>query len=157
MHSTLHRIARGGAIAALILTTACGKKEAPAPAEAPPVTVAPPAPVVFAVASIDLGKTIDASQKIVAMTTTFGGRDTIYASVSTVGAGTNAIVGAKWTFVSTAGKEILVNETSQTISPTGPVATEFHISKASAWPKGSYKVEITLNGTSAGVKDFTIQ
>jgi hypothetical protein len=157
MHSTLHHIARGGAIAALILTTACGKKEAPAPAEAPPVTVAPPAPVAFTVASIDLGKTIDASQKIAVMATTFGVRDTIYASVSTVGAATNAIVGARWSFVSTAGKEILVNETSQTISPTGPVATEFHISKASAWPKGNYKVDITVNGTSAGVKDFTIQ
>jgi len=157
MYSTLHQLARGGAIAALILTVACSKKAAPAPAEAPPVAVAPPAPVAFAVASIDIGKAIDASQKIAAMSATFGVRDTIYASVSTVGAGTNAIVGAKWTFVTTAGKEILVNETSQTISPTGPVATEFHISKASAWPKGNYKVDITVNGTSAGVKDFTIQ
>lgn len=157
MHSTMHRIALGGSIAALILTTACGKKDAPTPADAPPVAVAPPAPVALAVSSIDLGKTIDASQKIAVMSTTFGMRDTIYASVSTVGAGTNATVGAKWSFVSAAGKEILINETSQTISPAGPVATEFHISKASAWPKGNYKVEITFNGTAAGVKEFTIQ
>ena len=157
MYSTMHRIARGSAIAALLLSTACGKKEAPAPADAPPVVVAPPAPVALAVASIDLGKAIDASQKIAAPMMTFGARDTIYASVSTVGTGTNATVAAKWTFVNTAGKVIPVNESSQTISPTGPVATEFHLTKASAWPKGNYKVEITFNGVSAGVKDFTIQ
>jgi hypothetical protein len=156
MHPMTHRLTRASALAALLLAAACGKKEAPAPAEAPPPPAAP-APVAFAVASIDLGKAIDASGKITTPTTTFGVRDTIYASVSTVGAGSNATVAAKWTFVNTAGKVIDVNETSQTISPTGPVATEFHITKASAWPKGSYKVEITFNGTSAGVKDFTIQ
>jgi hypothetical protein len=153
-----HRLARATAAAALLLAAACGKKEAPAPAEAPPAPVAPaPAPVVFSVASIDLGKAIDASGRITTPATTFGVRDTIYASVSTVGTGSNATVAAKWTFVNTAGKVIDVNETSQTISPTGPVATEFHITKASAWPKGNYKVEITFNGTSAGVKDFTVQ
>jgi hypothetical protein len=34
---------------------------------------------------------------------------------------------------------------------------EFHLAKKTAWPKGDYKVLVTLNGDSAGVKDFTIK
>ncbi|MEO8634744.1 MAG: hypothetical protein ABI587_05645 [Gemmatimonadales bacterium] len=155
MYSTAYRFIRRSTVAALILASACGKKAAPAPPEAPPA--AAPAPVAFSVASIDLGKTIDASQNVAAAMTTFSPRDTIYASVRTVGTGTAATVGAKWSFVDAVGKVIPVNESSQTISPTGPVATEFHITKATAWPKGTYRVEITLNGAPAGVKDFTVQ
>ena len=141
----------------LVLTGACGKKAPPPPAEQPAATPAPPPPPPLAVAGIDLGKAIDASNKVAAPMTTFGVRDTIYASVSTTGAGTNATLQAKWTFVKAAGGEVAVNESSLTISPTGPVATEFHITKASAWPKGKYKVEVALNGTSAGVKEFEVK
>lgn len=141
----------------LVLTGACGKKAPPPPAEQPAATPAPPPPPPLAVAGIDLGKAIDASNKVAAPMTTFGVRDTIYASVSTTGAGTNATLQAKWTFVKAAGGEVAVNESSLTISPTGPVATEFHITKASAWPKGKYKVEVSLNGTSAGVKEFEVK
>lgn len=141
----------------LVLTGACGKKAPPPPAEQPAATPAPPPPPPLAVAGIDLGKAIDASNKVAAPMTTFGVRDTIYASVSTTGAGTNATLQAKWTFVKAAGGEVAVNESSLTISPTGPVATEFHITKASAWPKGKYKVEVSLNGTSAGVKEFDVK
>lgn len=140
----------------LVLTGACGKKAPPPPAEQPAATPAPPPPP-LAVAGIDLGKAIDASNKVAAPMTTFGVRDTIYASVSTTGAGTNATLQAKWTFVKAAGGEVAVNESSLTISPTGPVATEFHITKASAWPRGKYKVEVSLNGTSAGVKEFEVK
>ena len=141
----------------LVLTGACGKKAPPPPAEQPAATPAPPPPPPLAVAGIDLGKAIDASNKVAAPMTTFGVRDTIYASVSTTGTGTNATLQAKWTFVKAAGGEVAVNESSLTISPTGPVATEFHITKASAWPKGKYKVEVSLNGTSAGVKEFEVK
>ncbi|HWA58191.1 MAG TPA: hypothetical protein VG692_13110 [Gemmatimonadales bacterium] len=141
----------------LVLTGACGKKAPPPPAEQPAATPAPPPPPPLAVAGIDLGKAIDASNKVAAPMTTFGVRDTIYASVSTTGAGTNATLQAKWTFVKAAGGEVAVNESSLTISPTGPVATEFHITKASAWPKGKYKVEVSLNGTSAEVKEFDVK
>ena len=141
----------------LVLTGACGKKAPPPPAEQPAATPAPPPPPPLAVAGIDLGKAIDASNKVAAPITTFGVRDTIYASVSTTGAGTNATLQAKWTFVKAAGGEVAVNESSLTISPTGPVATEFHITKASAWPKGKYKLEVSLNGTSAGAKEFEVK
>lgn len=145
--------------AGLVLTGACGKKPAATPpAETPAATPAPPpAPPPLAVAGIDLGKAIDASNKVAAPLATFGVRDTIYASVNTTGVGTNATLAAKWTYVKAAGGEVPVNESSLTISPTGPIASEFHITKASPWPKGKYKVEVSLNGTSAGVKEFEVK
>jgi hypothetical protein len=104
-----------------------------------------------------MGKSINADKKVSNATTTFGARDTIYAVVNTTGAGENATVQAKWSYVKAAGGETPVNESSMTISPTGPMATEFHITKASPWPKGKYKVEVLLNGTSAGATEFQVQ
>jgi hypothetical protein len=145
------------ALAAMALFATGCKKEAPPPAPAPPAPAPAPAPAPLAVAGVDLGKAIDATMKVAAPQTTFGVRDTIYASVRTTGAGSNATIGAKWTFVTSAGKEVAVNESSQTISPTADAVTEFHITKASAWPKGKYHVAITLNGAAAGAGDFTVQ
>lgn len=159
MHRIItRRVLLATVAAGLVLTAGCRKKAAPPPAEQPAATPAPPpAPPPLAVAGIDLGKAIDASNKVAAPLTTFGVRDTIYASVNTTGAGSNATLAAKWTYVKAAGGEIPVNESSLTISPTGPVASEFHITKASPWPKGKYRVEVLLNGSSAGVKEFEIK
>ncbi|MFN8653615.1 MAG: hypothetical protein U0133_17050 [Gemmatimonadales bacterium] len=151
--------ALAAAVTAGLVLTACGKKPAPVPpAETPAATPAPPpAPPPLAVASIDLGKTVDTSNKVTAPLTTFGVHDTIYASVNTTGVGSNATLAAKWTFVKAAGGEVPVNESSLTISPTGPIASKFQITKKTPWPKGKYKVEVSLNGTSAGVKEFEVQ
>jgi hypothetical protein len=50
-----------------------------------------------------------------------------------------------------------VNESNRDISTTGDANHEFHITKATAWPKGDYKVEILLDGVSAGTNDFTVK
>jgi hypothetical protein len=50
-----------------------------------------------------------------------------------------------------------VGESTQDISPTADAYHEFHIVKKTAWPKGDYKVEILLDGVSAGTKDFTVK
>ena len=62
-------------------------------------------------------------------------------------------VSAKWTFQ---GGQV-VKEQSESIAPTGPAATEFHISKKGPWPVGKYKVEVSVDGASAGSKDFEIK
>jgi hypothetical protein len=143
------------ALSALLLAASGCKKEVPKPAETPATQPAPPAPL--AVASIDLGKAIGPDKKVVSVSTAFGARDTIYASVSTSGNGENATLGAKWTFVKADGSTIPVNESSQTITTTGPATTEFHITKASPWPKGKYRVEVLLNGAPAGTREFDVQ
>ncbi|HEX7688660.1 MAG TPA: hypothetical protein VF453_13195, partial [Burkholderiaceae bacterium] len=125
---------------------------APAPTP-PPVTTPPPAAAPVSVTSVDLGTAVGPDQKVTSPTTTFSSKDTIYAAVSTTGTAANAVLNAKWTYQD--GQT--VNESSQTIAPNGDAVTSFHISKPDGWPAGNYKVEISLDGTSAASKDFTVK
>ncbi|MDP9177366.1 MAG: hypothetical protein M3O61_06765 [Gemmatimonadota bacterium] len=148
---------RAATLALFIPVIACGKKdEAYTEPAASTTTIPPAAPVAAAIVveEIDVGKGINADRTLKNETDDFGVRDTIYASVKTEGASAGSKLAAKWTFQS--GQT--VSESSQNISPTGgETRHEFHIEKASAWPKGDYKVEIILDGVSAGTKDFSIK
>jgi hypothetical protein len=137
----------------------CKKKEEPLPA--PEVSTAPqtsveatPATVPFKVTSVDLGKAAGPDGKITDPATTFGPKDTIYASVASEGTAPAVKLHAKWTF-GDAGK--VVNEEDLNIAPTGPANTAFHISKKTPWPVGKYKVEISADGAPAGSKDFEVK
>ena len=132
------------------VTGACGKKDA-APADTA-ATVATPAATPLRVTDIQLGKRVGTDKRVVEPTTSFGTRDTVYVSVTTDGAATDARLTATWMF-GTQG----VSESDEMISsPGGTSVSEFHISKATPWPTGSYRVDIKLNGASAGSRDFTI-
>ena len=113
---------------------------------------APAATEAFAVSEVTLGKAIGADKKVASPTTTFGPKDTIYASVATTGSAPSKTLTAKWTFQD--GQT--VKEGSETIAPTGPAVTEFHMAKPSGWPVGKYKVEISANGAPAGAKEFAV-
>jgi hypothetical protein len=156
-------------IAGALTIAACNKspENAPPPATAPtPATTPPPAPATtstaptttpaqqgVSVTSVDLGTAVGADQKVTSPTTSFSPKDTIYAAVSTTGTASNATLGAKWTYQD--GQT--VNDSSQTIAPTGPAVTTFHISKPDGWPAGNYKVEISLDGNTVSSKEFTVK
>jgi hypothetical protein len=149
---------RAAALALIIPIVACGKKKDEGYTEpsASTTTIPPAAPVAAAlkVDEIDVGKGLNPDMTLKNNTDDFGVRDTIYAAVKTSGASAGSRLAAKWTYQS--GQT--VSESSQNISPSGgETRHEFHIAKASAWPKGDYKVEITLDGVSAGTKDFSIK
>jgi hypothetical protein len=139
---------------AVVFLAACGKtEEAPKPApQSAPQAPAAPAPAAFRIERIDLGNGIGADKKVSAPTTTFKPGDTIYASIVTDGAAPSVALAARWTFED--GQ--LVDESSQSIAPTGPAVTEFHIAKADGWPAGKYKVEVSANGKPAGAREFTV-
>jgi len=106
------------------------------------------------VSDIQVGKGVGSDKKVGDQTSSFGLRDTMYVAVITEGAAKDAKLTAKWTY----NDKQVVKESSQTISPAGgTTATEFHINKTSAWPKGKYKVEVMLNGVSAGTKDLEVK
>ncbi|HSE27408.1 MAG TPA: hypothetical protein VLA95_04210 [Gemmatimonadales bacterium] len=137
----------------LIPAVALGCKK-PQEEPAPPVgEAAVPAPVAVQVASFDLGKAVGPDFKVTAPRNAFGVRDTIYVSIATTGTSAGASLATRWTFED--GQ--VVHEDSRTIAPTGPAVTEFHIMSPQPWPAGAYKVEVMLNGASAGTKDFTIK
>jgi hypothetical protein len=123
---------------AAILAAACGGKDTSAAG--------------VSVTGIDVGRTLAADKSIGDVTDSFRPGDTIYASVKTEGAGT-ATLTATWTYQE--GQK--VNESSQTIAPTGPARTEFHISRPDGWPPGRYRLDVTLNGNPGGTKQFDVK
>lgn len=148
-------------LATALVLSACSKQPAPEsqPASTPPVASAPaeapaptPAAMPVTVASVDLGSTLGADQKVTAPETTFAPQDTIYASVATTGTGT-ATLDAKWTYQD--GQT--VKEDSKSIAPTGPATTTFSISKPDGWPAGDYHVAISLDGAQVASKDFSVK
>jgi hypothetical protein len=143
------------AMAGMLVIAGCKKKDAGVPVDTSAALPAPaPAPVALHVTDVSTGKGLTADTNLGTPTDTFGVRDTIYVLVKTDGASTASKLDAKWTYN---GKQT-VKESTQNIAPTGGEArNEFHIQKASSWPKGNYKVEIMLDGAPAGSKDFTIK
>ncbi|MEO8604570.1 MAG: hypothetical protein ABI629_18510 [bacterium] len=144
-------IAAGALAACCVGLAACDKKEAP-PAAPVPAAQAPALPA-FAIASVDLGKQVGADKKVTAPASEFGQSDTIYAVVSTIGTSPKVELKARWTYED--GQ--LVSESTETIAPVGPLATEFHIEKASGWPVGKYTVVISANGTAVQTKQFEVK
>jgi hypothetical protein len=141
------------AVALASLTAACGKKDDAAVAVDTTGMVNPPAAATaLRVSEIETGKKIEADKSIGDGTDDFGVRDTIYVAVKTEGSGSGTLA-AKWMFQD--GQT--VDQSSQSISPTGDAWHEFHVQKATAWPAGKYKVEVTLDGAPAGTKDFEIK
>jgi hypothetical protein len=135
----------------LAAMTLAGCKKAPAPQS--DTGTAAPAATEFSVRGVDLGKTIGPDKRISSPTTTFGPRDTIYVSVTTEGAAPSKAISAKWSFQD--GQ--VIKEGTETIAPSGSAATEFHIAKPSGWPVGKYKVEISVDGSPAGSKEFEVK
>ena len=115
--------------------------------------VANPATASFRVSDVEIGKSINEDKTIKDNTDDFGVRDTIYASVKTEGAASNATLLARWTYQDNQ----VVEEQSQTVNATGDMITSFRLTKATAWPKGNYKLTILLNGAEVETEDFEIK
>lgn len=142
----------------LLVLSGCKKEEPPPPPPPPPVTQAPapaPAPVPFHVTGVQLGKAIQPDNTVQTVTATFGPKDTIYLSVTSVGMAPQAVLATRWTF---GPKDVLVHEESKTLAPPSekPMRTEFHISKPSGWPAGDYKVTLTVDGKPSQTQTFTV-
>lgn len=165
MKMTRQPLILAASLAAVLALSACGKKDESAPSTPPPAATAPaPAPAATApmamnnapaavtFSSVELGSTVDASNKILASSTSFAPTDTIYASVDTSGSG-NATLAAKWTYQD--GQT--VHEDSKTLNAMGPETTAFMISKPGGFAAGNYKVDISLNGSHVASKDFTVK
>lgn len=130
------------------LTGACTKKDATPSADSSSVRP----PVALQVQSVDLGRAIGADKRVTVATDDFTRRDTIYVSVASTGSGSGTMT-AHWTFED--GQ--VVEHSEQSVSPTGPAVTEFHMAKATPWPAGKYKVVITLDGREVGNKEFEVK
>jgi hypothetical protein len=95
----------------------------------------------LAVVSIDLGRHIDAENKIPDDTDTFAPSDTIYASVQTSGtAETGSSVVGRWTFPDGS----IVNQNANEAATTADRLV-FFIAKPGGLPSGNYTFQILVN------------
>lgn len=133
-----HRI---GAALVVVAAAACG--------ENPP----PPTQRAVRVTQIAIGRRINADKTIGESVRSFDPTDTVYVSVETQGIASRSLLKVRWMYED--GQ--LVNETVQPISPRGRANTEFHVSKMDGWPVGRYRVEIWLNGSLVGARDFEVK
>lgn len=134
--------------AALVLA-ACGNDDA-AETATPQGTEAAQS---LTVTDVNLGSSINSDRSVSAPASNFAPTDTIYASVATEGAGSGATLMARWLYED--GQ--VVDESSQSISPTGLAITEFHISMPNGFPTGDYTVEILLNGERVETESFEVE
>ena len=142
--------------AALVGTVAlagCKKKEEPVvtppaavePAPAPAEPMPAPAPVSAMVVTV--GNTA-AADKSVAAVGMFGVKDKIIVSVKTDAATpANAAIDAKLTFQD---GQVAAQQTANVVAG-GADTTNIEFTKATNWPAGKYKVDVTLNGQPVGM------
>jgi hypothetical protein len=148
MHSRSFGRLAAVAVLATLAVAGCQKK-----AEAPPPVAEAPKPVPFRIVSMELGKHLDAGMKVIEPSVTFGVRDTIHFSIASEGEAPAVTLRALWKFED--GQ--VVADDAQSLAPTGPAQTEFHVFNPAPWPKGKYTVELFADTTSAGKKEFMVQ
>lgn len=105
------------------------------------------------VSQVELGRGVDADNRVTERVDTFAPNDVVYASVLTNGAGEDVPVRVRW--LSEDGA--VIEESEQTISPSGPSAMEFHVSPPQGWAPGTYRVEVHINGQVARTEEFTVE
>ena len=137
--------------AGLLIAAGCNREADTGATEEP--APAPTATAGVEVTEVVLGKAVGADKSVSEATTSFEPTDTVYVSVRTAGTAPSATLAARWTFED--GQ--VVDESSQTIAPTGPEVTEFHISKPDGWPAGAYEVAISLDGQPVETQSFTVE
>ena len=135
--------------AGLMIATGCGNRET----DTGTTEEAPTETMIVQVTEVALGKAVGADKAVTEDATTFEPTDTIYVSVRTSGTAPSATLAARWTFED--GQ--VVDESSQTIAPTGSEVTEFHVSNPDGWPAGAYEVAISLDGQPVETRSFTVE
>jgi hypothetical protein len=146
MHaSSLSNLFRGTLVLLLTaMATACGRGDSDA-GEAAVAGVE--------VSEVRLGRSVGADRRVMSEMNQFAPGDSIYASVATQGSANNAVLASRWLFQD--GQ--VVDESRETISPTGPANTAFHIYNPGGWPTGNYRVEIRINDRLAETREFTVR
>lgn len=138
----------------------------PPPQSVPSPTSTAPAPVQttasvatggeIKIAAVTIGSQVDAAHAISKEQRKFAPEEkAIYASVATIGTTDNATLNAKWSYLD--GKDEPFSSTSESIATDGPAITTFKVQNPNAWPKGKYKVVISLNGKPMASEDFEVR
>jgi hypothetical protein len=135
-------------------------QSAPSPTSTAPAPVQTTASVAtggeIKIAAVTIGSQVDAAHAISKEQRKFAPEEkAIYASVATIGTTDNATLNAKWSYLD--GNDEPFSSTSESIATDGPAITTFKVQNPNAWPKGKYKVVISLNGKQVASEDFEVR
>jgi hypothetical protein len=107
----------------------------------------------LSVIDVDMGRKIDAEQKISDKTDDFAPTDTIFASVHTSGTANASPVTGRWTFQDGA----VVDEKTENVTTSGDAYTVFYIVKPAGFAKGKYTFRVIIDGREVRTKDVTVK
>ena len=132
-----------------------GPPSAEAAGDAAVADAVPPLPELgeFRIAGLLLGNALDGDQLVRADREVFAPKDTVYASVMSVGAHPGLRLQATW--VAPDGSTIA--KTDQPIAPEGPAATTFHIANPDGGPPGAYELRLAINGHPIQGRKFEVK
>jgi hypothetical protein len=103
------------------------------------------------VTNIQTGTSLNSDDSVATHTTRFGPRDTMYVAVLTGDRGSGTIE-ARW---SLGGR--VIHEAKKDVSYLKPAATELRFQVGDAFPRGEYRVEVFVDGTSVGTRNLTVE
>lgn len=139
----------------VIAAVGCKKKTEtaalPPPADAP-VTQVSPVATGARIERITVAKAVNADDSPGEVATTFAKSDTVYVSMWTAGAPVGTEITARW--FGPDGQQ--VTEDKIVTDRPGDGYTSFHAANVNGWASGTYRVDILVNGASAGSTTFTI-
>lgn len=107
----------------------------------------------FRIASVSLGREVDAEGQVRHPLEAFRPTDRIQAAVVGIGSSDGLTLSARWTTAD--GTEIA--KAGQSLAPTAPTVTTFAITQPEPWPVGAYRVEIAINDRVVETRDFRVE
>jgi len=103
------------------------------------------------VSTLQLGRSLNPDNSVGTHTTRFKPDDTVYVSILSDEPGYGTIT-VQW-FLH--GQRI--SEATREVSYTRAAATEFHLQNSGGFPVGSYRVDVLVNGTVVGSREFRVE
>jgi hypothetical protein len=122
-----------GIVATLVALVACGPTEP------------------LRVETIQLGRSLNPDNSVAEHTTTFRRNDTVYVAILTPAPGRGTI-SVRWTY----GGQV-IDQPQKEVSYRDAAATSFNLVNSGGFPPGNYAVEVFVDGTSAGTRNFNVQ
>lgn len=107
----------------------------------------------FKIVGLLMGKAVDGEHLVLQDTREFAAKDSIYASVLSIGAHQGLKLSAEW--IAPDGSSIAKRE--EPIVPSTDLATTFNISNPTGWPAGDYELRVAINGQTQLTEKFTVR
>jgi hypothetical protein len=122
---------------------------------AAPVPGEPPLPALgeFRIVQVLMGPSVDAEHVVVRDTRVFAAKESIHASVLSIGAHQGLKLSADWR----APDGSIIAKSEQPLVPESDLATTFNLSNPAPWPPGDYELRLAIDGHTIRTEKFAVR